>query len=149
MYIITKDTQSIQCVEEGIYRSKISEVEGVKYSKYSPEKIVDFNCTINGASLQGRVETVMRILGSRTKLPIPVNPKVGMFMFPTCSMKNSDCIILSFFHVKQYVPHGKYANIKLFDKSQLVVKTSINQFDLQMKRTSQVIAYFYRLNHLE
>lgn len=148
MYIITKSTQAIFSVEEGVYRSKILEENSVKYSKYTPVQIINYNCTINGASLKGRVETVMRILKSKSKLPMPVFPKFGIYMFPTSSINNSDCIIVSYYHVKQYFPFGKYTNIQLKDQSKIIVKTSINQFDLQIKRTSQVIAYFYRLIHL-
>lgn len=147
LYLITNSTKVIQKVQKGNYRSKIIDETSVNYSIYHPEKIIDYNCKINGVALKGRHETVMDILETKSKLPIPVSPKFGIFLFPTTSMKNQNCMLLSYYHVKKYVKDGNYVSVQLKDRSKLLVKTSFNQFDLQMKRTSQVIAYFYWLEH--
>src|SRR5690625_6538290 len=95
MAIISKNT--------GYYRTKIIEEDKIKHSPQSPIQILDYNCTINGASLEGRMQTVRAILKSKTKLPIPIQPKKGIYMFPTISMKNVNCVWISYFHV---LDHG-------------------------------------------
>jgi len=148
MYEIGDKTIIIKKVLKEKYRSKIIEENKVEFSIHSPAKIIDYNCIKNGASFKGRIETVMNILGSKSKLPVPILPKKGIYMFPTSSMKNADCMFLSYYHIEKYSPYGKFANIQFKDKSHILVKTSFNQLDLQMKRTSQVIAYYTKLLYL-
>jgi|SRR5690625_3240948 len=133
----------------GYYRTKIIEEDKVKHSPHSPLQILDHNCIINGASLEGRSHTVRKILRSKTKLPIPIQPKKGIYMFPTISMKNTNCVWISYFHVKNHEDRDKKTYIQFENNKHFYVNTSANQFDRQMKRTSQVIAYFYRKLFLE
>jgi len=144
-YKINEKTQALMKVDENYYRTKIIEEDGIKYSPLSPLKILDENCIMNGASLEGRTQTVKEILNSKSKLPIPVLLQKGIYMFPTTSAKNSNCIWLSYYQIKQYVQNGKQALVYLSDDKSIDVKTSWNQLDSQIKRTSQVIAYFHRL----
>lgn len=148
-YKITAKTQAIMNAHDSYYKAKIIEGKNdITYSPFSPVKLIDFNCTDNGASLEGRAETVKKILGIKSKLPIPIFHQAGIYMFPTTSVKNRDCIWLSYYHIKKYVQHGKQAMVYLTDNSSMFIKTSLNQLDLQIKRTSQVIAYFHYLNLL-
>lgn len=149
VYKINKNTQAIMSTNNNYYRTKIIEENGVKYSPYHHIKIIDRNCTDNGASLKGRADTVMKILDSKSKLPIPIICQDGIYMFPTTSMRNSNCVWLSYYHIKKYIQHGDQVLIYLEDNSCLYVNTSLNIFDRQFKRTSQVIAYFHRLSFLD
>src|SRR5699024_7083726 len=132
-------TQAIMRENNGIYKSKIIEENKVKYSKYSPMEILDVNCKSYGASLQGRFATAQKILGTKTKLPLPVFPLSGYYFFPTTSMKNEECIWISYYHILDLGNIKNQTYIHLRDKTMLQVKTSFNQLDRQRKRTSQVI----------
>lgn len=148
-YKISAKTQAIMNVDQNYYKTKIIEEDAVAYSPFTPVKLIDYNCTENGASLDGRAQTVKKILGIKSKLPIPILHQAGIYMFPTTSVKNKDCIWLSYYHIKKYVQHGKQAMIYLADNSSILINISLNQLDLQIKRTSQVIAYFHYLNFLK
>ena len=143
MYEINKKTMAIISKNTGYYRTKIIEEDKIKHSPHSPLQLLDHNCIINGASLEGRIKTVKKILRSKTKLPIPIQPKKGIYMFPTISMKNINCVWISYFHVKEHGKRDKKTYIQFNNNMNYFVSTSANQFDLQMKRTSQVIAYFH------
>lgn len=144
-YIINRKTQAILHMDSPYYRTKIYEENRVIYSKHHPLQIIDYSTTLNGSSVQGRSKTVKRILKSKSKLPIPVIPNLGMFLFPTTSVRNRDCVCLSYYHVKEFKQHGNKLAVILKDDKVLLLDISYNQFDLQIKRTSQVIAYFHRL----
>lgn len=145
MYIIHRKTQAIMHETKGIYKSKIIEENNVIYSKYSPIEILYENCEDYGASLQGRFDIAKKILGSKTKLPLPVFPFSGLYFFPTTSMKNDECIWISYYHIQDLGKVKNQVYIRLRDKTILQVKTSLNQLDRQRKRTSQVIAHFHYL----
>ncbi len=133
----------------GYYRTRIIETKNEFYSKYSPLQIIDFNCVEYGASFKGRCKTVHRILNSKSKIPIPIHPKGGIFFLPTVSMKNDNFVLISFFHVKEYVGIEKETYVTFENDMGYYITTSVRQFDLQMKRTSQVITYFLRLYFLD
>ena len=141
MAIISKNT--------GYYRTKIIEEDKIKHSTLSPIQILNYNCTINGAALEGRIQTVETILKSKTKLPIPIHPKKGIYLFPTISMKRKSCVWISYFHVKDHGDRDKRTYIQFKNNKFFYVNISVNQFDQQMKRTGQVIAYFFRKYLLE
>src|SRR5690625_819271 len=96
-----KKTKAIMRKKTEYHRTKINEKDKIKHSPHSPLQLLDHNCIINGASLEGRIKTVKKILRSKTKLPIPIQPKKGIYMFPTISMKNINCVWISYFHVKE------------------------------------------------
>jgi|SRR5690625_2338794 len=132
-------------VNEGPYRTKIIEKNSTQYCRYSPLEIINHNCTVFGSSLAGRAETVTQILNSRTRLPIPIYLKCGIFMFPTTSMRNHDCMWISYYQVLGYRKHCNRTLIFLKGNTNIFVNISLQQFDTQIKRTSQVIAYFHGL----
>lgn len=144
LYKITRETKAIKLKRTGYFNSIIWHGTKRKYSIYEPIEIIQENCIKNGSSLEGRLESVRRILNSRTKLPIPVIPEYGVFMVPTMSARNEHCVWFSYYHIKHYKKKGKMTRVKLSNDIGLYVKVSANQFDLQVKRTSQVIANLLR-----
>lgn len=146
-YYINAETQLLMKMDDGKYRTKIVEEDRTIESDCDPLKIIDENCTFSGASLEGRFATVRRILNSRTNLPIPVHLYEGVYLFPTISTSNDDCIWISYFHISKYEPFGNRAAITFHNDQRIVLNISYNRLDQQIKRTSQVIAYYYRLLH--
>jgi len=145
LYWIHGKTQAIKSETKGIYKTKIIEENNIVRSHHKAITILEENCYAYGAGLQGRFGTVERILESRTKLPIPVEPILGFYFFPTTSKRNSDCIWLSYYHILRVGEMRNKSYICLRDNTVLHVKTSLNQLDKQIKRTSQVIAYYHYL----
>lgn len=147
LYRINPATQLLMKVDDGKYRTKIIELDNIIHIDQDPLEIIDENCTSSGASLEGRSATVRRILNSNTNLPIPVHVHEGVYLFPTISTSNDNCIWISYFHIFSHEPLGNKSLITFQNGQQIIVDLSYNRLDKQKKRTSEVIAYFYRLGH--
>lgn len=144
-YIINRKTQAITGINSGYYRTKIYEVDRILYVTETPLSIIENSCISYGSSLTGRQAFVKQVVEVNSKLPIPIKPRFGLFFLPTKSYRNGTCIWFSYYHVNRYMEHNNKLIVILKNNKMISVDVSFNQFDLQMKRTSQVIAYFYQL----
>lgn len=144
LFSITRETKAIYLCDTGYYRSKIFEKNETFYSVRSPMRILDDDCLGHGSSLEGREKAVEKILKTRSKLPVPVNPDKGIYLFPTLSKRNKDCIWLSYYQIDDYDEVNDRTLVTFQDGTYLYVKVSEAVLDLQFKRTSQVIAQLNR-----
>lgn len=141
VFIISQQTKAIMAEDSGYYRAKILEGETEKLSIHKPFQIIDNSCLVYGASLEGRKTPVKRILNSASKLPIPINVDKGIYMLPTASMKKRDCIWVSYQHIDTFEQRDDMTYIAFRDGTGIYAHTSVSAFDLQYKRTSQVIVH--------
>ncbi|MEN1967718.1 competence protein ComK [Lentibacillus sp. N15] len=140
IYDITPDTKAIMIKDSSYYRSLILETGRERISVYKPEYIIEHSCVTNGASLVGRRTAVEQILKTRSKLPIPVAPRKDVYMFPTASVKNKDCVWLSYYHVHYFEQRDDKTFVAFYDGTGLYVNASEAAVDMQFKKASQVIA---------
>lgn len=140
VYIITQQTKAILTKESAYYRSQILEVQRERNSIFRPEQIIDHTCLLYGSTLAGRRAAVKGILKINSKVPVPVIPGKGVYLLPTSSTKNKDCVWLSYYHIDNYEQRDDKTYIAFSDGTGLYVNISESTFDLQYKRTSQVIA---------
>lgn len=145
VYIISLKTKAIIPKESAYYRSLII-IEGGKeiHSIHSPEQIIDNSCLLYGSTLKGRKDAVKDVLKSASKLPVPVNPALGIFMMPTASTKNKDCVWLAYHHIDDYEQRDDKTYIAFYDGTGIYINTSVSTFDSQYKRTSQIIVHVNR-----
>jgi len=144
VYIINPNTKAIVGKESDYYHSWILERNRERLSIHKPEKIIEHNCLIYGFSMSLRRKSAMEILQSSSKLPIPISPEYGYYMFPTASPRKKDCVWIAFHHIQFYEERDNKTYIRFTDGTDLYVNISINAFDQQYKRMCQVII---RLNH--
>lgn len=144
IFIITKQTKAIMTKESAYYRSLILEGNKKCYSIHTAEQILDYSCTLFGASLSGRRVAVKNIFNINNKIPVPVNPKEAVYMMPTSSTKNKDCVWLSYYHIDYYEQRDNKTYIAFMDGTGLFVNASVSSIDMQHKRASQIIAKQYR-----
>lgn len=142
--IISPETKAISWCESAYFQSVLLEKGRTVKSTYSPLKIIDFTCIINGSTLKGRNEAVKRILNAATKLPIPISPQRGIYMFPTAAAKSQQCIWLAFEHIKGYEERNGMTYIEFNDGTGLFTEASLNTIDSQYKRTSHLIVQLNR-----
>lgn len=140
MYWINKNTKAIKVNKTGYFNTEIVENSREKFSIHDPITILDSNCIEYGSSLDGRYEYARKVLQSNSKLPVCIMPGQGIFMFPTKSTKKKDCVWIAYYHVERFEQRNSMTYIYFKDNTGMYVNISSNQFDLQMKRTSQVIA---------
>ncbi|API91796.1 hypothetical protein J32TS6_21940 [Virgibacillus pantothenticus] len=145
LYIISPHTKAIRWSEHNYYRSHILEADMTEtMSLHKPEQIIDNSCLIYGSTLEGRRIAVKDVLGSSSKLPIPVIPEKGVFMMPTASIKNKNNVWLAYHHIYGFERNDKGTYVVFYDGSELQLDISLNTFDLQYKRTSQLIVHMNR-----
>src|SRR5690625_4261249 len=132
LYRINPATQLLMKVDDGKYRTKIIELDNIIHIDQDPLEIIDENCTSSGASLEGRSATVRRILNSNTNLPIPVHVHEGVYLFPTISTSNDNCIWISYFHIFSHEPLGNKSlitfQITVSEKKNNYNKETISHF---------------------
>ncbi|MFD2629384.1 competence protein ComK [Oceanobacillus kapialis] len=144
VYIITPKTKAIVSHESSYYRSLIYETGRERYSIHSPTQIIDNNCLIFGASREGIKKSVKDILRASSKLPIPVIPQDGVYMIPTASSKNKDCVWVAYHHIASYEQKEDKTYIAFLDGTGVYVPTTESSFDMQYKRASQLIVHMNR-----
>ncbi len=144
VYIISPRTKAIILKELTYYRSLIIEENRERKSLHKPEQIIDNSCLVYGSTLEGRKGAVRDILKTSSKLPIPVIPEMGVYMIPTASTKNKSCVWVAYHHIHSYQSHDQCTSIQFNDGSNLLAHTSLNTFDMQYKRTSQIIVHMNR-----
>ena len=144
VYIISRQTKAIIFSSSAYYRSIILEGTKRKESIQYPEKILDHSCLMYGSTLEGRKKAAQNILKTNVKLPIAVIPDLGVYMVPTSSHKNKDRAYISYFHIKDYKQVKNKTLITFKDETEHLIETSINSFDMQYKKTSQLIVHFHR-----
>jgi len=145
-YIISRTTKALMVERNGIYRTKVLDGEQIIYLKESLLRVINRNCTMNGAALTGRIETVGHVLDSNSKLPMPVAPSKGFYLFPTTSIRNPNCVVLSYNQISlPVIPQEDGILIRFNDNTVLDVKVSLRQFQNQYQRTGHVIRFYRKL----
>ncbi|KGX94079.1 hypothetical protein N781_01565 [Pontibacillus halophilus JSM 076056 = DSM 19796] len=145
-YIITNQTMAVFPNYHPVYMSKILEKEQTVYCHQTPNEIMDASCIRHGSSFSGRRSAMEKMLHTNTKLPIPVDPTNGIYLFPTCSHKNSACIWIAFFHVEQFkeLKETKGTSITFSNGSKVKITMSDFSMKRQMQLTGMAIAKLYK-----
>lgn len=143
--LITKQTKAIVTEESAYYRSIVLEGNKKHPSIHTAEKILDYSCTLFGASLAGRRKSIKTAFQITHKIPVPVNPQQGVYMMPTSSTKSRECVWLAYYHIDYYEQRGEKTYVTFMDGSGLFVDASVSSIDMQHKRASQIIAKQHRM----
>lgn len=119
-------------------------MEGHKkyYSTCSPSKIFAYNCLQHDTTLVNRLSFSKSVLKVKSKLPLSICPKKCIYFFPTTSAKKATCIWFSYYHIKDFVECGSGTRVYFWNDTEQSVDVSHYQFNLQMMRTSQLIAQY-------
>ncbi|MFD1852148.1 competence protein ComK [Oceanobacillus bengalensis] len=142
IYMVTKETKLLKYNESDYYKTTIFEKNEEKYSPFHPEIILDNTCRKEGTSLEGRTGVVKEILKSSSKLPIPLIIAEDVYMFPTASAKNKNCVWFSYYQIKKYEQYGEGTLVTFHDETFIYVDISINSFISQRRKTSEIIVYY-------
>lgn len=144
-YYVNKDTMAIFANLDPVYPSKILEPGAVIYCTKTPKQIVSESCMVGGSTLDNRRQAMEKLLNTKSKLPIPVNPDDGTFLFPTQTPRSVFCNWISFFHVKHYDESKKKSSqIHFTDDSTMELNMSFFCMRRQMLYTGLAIATFYK-----
>ncbi|MGC4379364.1 competence protein ComK [Fictibacillus sp. Mic-4] len=100
-YDILKTTMALLPVwtKYGELHTKVVDLYGTLIIADKPLNIIKYNCVENGSSYEGKKEGTRQLTGLKSLLPIAVCEQHDIYMFPTASPKNPECIWLSLSHI--------------------------------------------------
>ena len=119
----------------------------VLYCTRTPLYLIEEACISGGSTYNGRREAVERMLRTKSKLPIPVNPTEGLFFFPNMSPYEPHCHWFSFFHIQNFFTakdDKTKTEIIFTDSRRKIINTSYKTMAGQICLTGLLVALIYK-----
>lgn len=145
-YEVNRKTMAILAHTDPLYPTKILEVSRIVYCKQTPKVILNQSCLLGGSTFRGRQIAMEKLLHTKSKLPVPVRPNDGIFLFPTRSPRSVYCEWISFFYVEDFkeMDIEKGSTIYFTNGKELHIPTSGFSVRRQMRLTGQAIATYFK-----
>ncbi|WP_456274782.1 competence protein ComK [Bacillus sp. AK031] len=142
-YTISKRTASLMPVKHPDYLTKVIESDRILYVTKPPFAIIKEACLQGYSSYEGRRESVKYYTGYERKVPIPINPKLNIFAFPSISPEAFECCWLFPSHIKT-ISQSKTADKAIRSLVTLKNGTTIpmSESAAVLKKQLQRTAYF-------
>ncbi len=119
--------------------SLIYEDESTFVVNQTPFKIMEDGCKYFGSSYEGRKEGAKSILGSEYKLPIIVEDRLNLVVFPTTSPSSDDCIWLFLNRIKNFTRAENNCSKIIFDNGVTIdVPVSFRSLENQVSKSSRL-----------
>lgn len=135
-YIIKNKTLAL--IPEG-QGTKILEFNKEIIEKKKPLNIVEYNCFINGSSLDGRRNASSYLIGAGYKPPIVLNEREKMILVPTSSYRNYKCIWLVLNNILRYsITKNNQVLVTFKNDQKLQLGISYYIFDRQILRATRL-----------
>ncbi|WP_272435225.1 competence protein ComK [Terrihalobacillus insolitus] len=112
-------------------------------------QLIKLACLDGYSTYDGRRIAMMYKTSSRKKVPIPINPELHIFAFPTMSPSQFDCNWIFYNHVQAIKPTTKKLSQTIITfkyKEQLALKESYYTIEKQMYRTAVCMLSFSQQN---
>jgi competence protein ComK len=137
-YELNPNTMAVLPMRDEKYASKILETDDVLFSAKTPIQLIKDACLEGGSTYEGRKRAVVHLTGTQNKIPVPVNPQLDMYAFPTESPNSFDCQWIFHNHVKRILP-GKQSQgsiIVFSNHTKLHLDISYYSLQKQLHRTA-------------
>ena len=123
--------------------SKIIKKEDYIESDLTPREIINKNCEYYGSSLEGRIIGAKTLVGNSYKTPIIISEYLNFIMFPTSSIRESDCSWININHIDYYYSNKKgFVNIVFTNKEKTTINISIDILENQILKASRLKLVF-------
>ena len=147
-YRVNNNTMAVAYAPPFYNSALVLEVNGMLRIQKRPLEIIRDACIDYYSSFDGRREAVMCKTKYRRKVPIPINPDLGIYAFPTHALDDKACCWIFYHHVEK-IKEGKYNGIVVFKNGmELEVETSTYVLKEQMRRTEDIILDYGGLSAL-
>lgn len=135
-YIINENT--IALLPSG-KKTKVLELERSLEVKDSIIKIIDYNCCLNGSTLEGRRKGSSYLIGASYKPPIIMNEMKKIILIPTHSSKNPNCCWFILENITKYYLNDHHQVTIIFKNDQEIdVNLCYANFDKQFLRAMRL-----------
>lgn len=128
-YLITDQALYIQSTQKMNAISEVEELDHTQYIMQDSLKIIKEACIYYGSSYQGRVSSVKELFNRKQNPPIPIDPKRGIYAFPTRSPRHHNNIWVLTTNIKTIEQRDRFSIIYYNNGKTLVVQLSKYQVD--------------------
>lgn len=98
-YSIHSNTMALLPSNHKDYDTIVKEPDRDIYVKQKPLELIKQACLERFATYEGVREAVQHNTGLKRKVPIPINPHLNLYFFPTHATNHFDCCWISYYHV--------------------------------------------------
>lgn len=137
-YSIHPNTMALLPSNHLDYDTIVKEPDRDIYVKQKPIELIKQACLDRFATYEGVREAVQHNTGFKRKIPIPINPYLNLYFFPTHATNHIDCCWISYYHVLRIEKHHTYhpsSNIIFKNGENLFLDVSPYILKKQMDRT--------------
>lgn len=138
-YIVNPQTKILIPARTIEYQTIACEPNRQLYIAQTPLEIIKHSCDKHWSSYEGRRTIVMKRMGFKQKVPIPISLKHNLLLFPTHSPRHHDAAWLAITHIKRVLqistqPH----QTRIFFKrgTYIDINVSLHTMKTQIARTA-------------
>lgn len=138
-YEISDETLVIMPLDEK--SSKVIEYDAERIIDYNPYEIMEYSCEYYGSSIDGRMSSSKKILGSVYKVPLLVDSYRNLVFFPTRSPNALDNMWISLNNIKNIKKINPNETMILFNNNdKLVIEIPYYVLNNQLLRATRLSA---------
>ncbi|WP_068675239.1 competence protein ComK [Oceanobacillus sp. Castelsardo] len=104
-YSIHSGTMALIAANHTDYKTVAIEPNRKCYIKQKPIQLIKQACLDRFITYEGVIEAVEYHTGFKRKVPIPLDPHLNIYLFPTHATNHKGCIWLSYKHVRRIENH--------------------------------------------
>ena len=120
-------------------KTKILEFDSNFEVEESINKIIEYNCNLNGSTLEGRRRWSSYLIGASYKPPIIIDEVKRIILIPTHSSKNPNCSWLVLENILKYQLNKNHQVTIVFKNNQKIdLNVCFANFDKQVLRATRL-----------
>lgn len=135
-YVINENTIALLPLGK---KTKIIEEDKEIISEKSINKIIDYNCNLNGSTFEGRRKASSYLIGATYKPPIILDEIKELILIPTHSSKNTNCVwFLSQNILKYHLNKDNKVTVIVKNGQTIDLNIGYTNFDKQVLRATRL-----------
>lgn len=147
-YSIHSNTMALLPANRMNYYTIVKEPDREIYVKQTPIELIREACLERFTTYDGVREAVQHNTGFKRKVPIPINPHLNLYFFPTHATNHFDCCWISYYHVLRIVKSlTNHPSSTILFKSGESLHLGVSPYVLkkQMERTLECVSGYLDL----
>lgn len=105
-------------------------------------KILDESCLYYGSSLDGRIKASKYLTKNNSKVPIIINEKDNLLLFPIYSLRNEIGLWFVYNNIISYRKVNKYVEVTFKNNEKILFLISYNIFYKQILKSGNLLAIY-------
>ncbi|MEC5271730.1 competence protein ComK [Caldifermentibacillus hisashii] len=144
-YPIHRNTMALLPANQIDYHSIAIETNKQLYVRQTPLEIMKQACLERFTTYDGIRKAVYKRMKFKRKVPIPINPFVNIYFFPTHAMDDYNCHWISYYHVLRVInnknPQANNPSSTILFKNGQHLDIDVSSYILrkQMRRTREYV----------